>query len=301
MYRTFEDAIEKASGLKEKRVIVISVAQEKKILSATKRAVNLGMCEAILVGDKEKMIPIMESIALKESDVRIIDIKDDIKATYEAVKLVKDGEGDVLVKGIVNSSDFLRSILDKEVGLRTDSLLCTLAILEVPGTKKLQFHSCGGMVIAPDLNQKRQILENCVPALKSMGIEKPKVAILCANEKPNKRMIATLDAVALVEMSEKGELPDAIYEGPIAFDVAVNPEAAKVKGIDSKVTGDVDLYLMPNIETGNVVAKSILYYGKGRMAGLVLGARNPIVMPSRAETIEGKLASIAFAILACQK
>jgi phosphate butyryltransferase len=134
--------------------------------------------------------------------------------------------------------------------------------------------------------------------MKNMGIEMPKVAILCANEKPNKKMVATLDAVELVEMSKRGELPEAIYEGPIAFDVAVNPEAAKAKGIESRVSGDVDLFLMPNIETGNGVGKAILYYGKGKMAGMVLGASNPIVMPSRAETVEGKLASIAFALLA---
>lgn len=298
MYKSFEDAIQKAREMEEKLVIVVSMANEKKILTATKRAVESGMCEAILVGDKGKILPIMENIGFKEALVRIADVKDEAKVALEAVKLVRSGEGHVLVKGIINSSDFLRSVLDKEYGLRTDRLLCTLAIMEVPGTNKLQFHSCGGMVIAPDLLQKKQILENVVPAMKNMGIEMPKVALLCANEKPNKKMIATLDAVELVEMSKRGELPEAIYEGPIAFDVAVNPEAAKAKGIVSQVSGDVDLYLMPNIETGNCVGKSILYYGKGRMAGLVMGARNPIVMPSRAETVEGKLASIAFALLA---
>lgn len=301
MYKTFKDAINVAIQLKEKRVIVVSIAQEKKILVATKRAVELGICDAILVGNKNKILEIMDEIDFKDSSVKIIDKKDEYEAANEAVKLVKNGFGHVLVKGLINSTDFLRSVLDKEWGLRTDRLLCTLAIMEVPGTKKLQFHSCGGMVIAPDLDQKKQILENCIPAMKSMGIKKPKVAILCANEKPNEKMVATMDAVALVDMAHKGELPDAIYEGPIAFDVAVNPEAAKTKKIQSKITGDVDLYLMPNIETGNNVGKAILYYGKGKMAGLVLGATNPIVMPSRAETIEGKLASIAFALLAYQE
>ena len=298
MYKNFEEAIKMAKEMKEKLVIVVSMANEKKILTATKRAVESGMCKAILVGDKEKILPIMEMIEFDDSLVRFVDVKDEDEVALEAVKLVKNGEGHVLVKGIINSSVFLRSVLDKENGLRTDRLLCTLAIMEVPGTNKLQFHSCGGMVIFPDLKQKKQILENVIPAMKNMGIEMPKVAILCANEKPNKRMIATLDAVELVEMSKRGELPEAIYEGPIAFDVAVNPEAAKAKGITSQVSGDVDLYLMPNIETGNCVGKSILYYGKGKMAGLVLGASNPIVMPSRAETVEGKLASIAFALLA---
>jgi phosphate butyryltransferase len=298
MYKNFEDAIQKAKEMEEKLVIVVSMANEKKILTATKRAVESGMCEAILVGDKEKMSPIMKTIGFDESLVRIVDVKEEQEVALEAVKLVNSGEGHVLVKGIINSSDFLRSVLDKTHGLRTDRLLCTVAIMEVPGTKKLQFNSCGGMVIAPDLLQKKQILENVIPAMKNMGIEMPKVALLCANEKPNKKMIATLDAVELVKMAERGELPEAIYEGPIAFDVAVNPEAARAKGIESKVSGDVDLYLMPNIETGNCVGKAILFYGKGKMAGLVLGARNPIVMPSRAETVEGKLASIAFALLA---
>jgi phosphate butyryltransferase len=298
VYKNFEEAIQKAKEMEEKLCIVVSMANEKKILTATKLAVESGMCDAILVGDKDKILPIMKTIGFEESLVRIADVKDEAQVALEAVKLVRNGEGHVLVKGIINSSDFLRSVLDKEYGLRTDRLLCTLAIFEVPETNKLQFNSCGGMVIAPDLMQKKQILENVIPAMKNMGIEMPKVAILCANEKPNKRMIATLDAAELVEMSKRGELPEAIYEGPIAFDVAVNPEAARAKGIESRVSGDVDLYLMPNIETGNCVGKAILYYGKGKMAGLVLGASNPIVMPSRAETVEGKLASIAFALLA---
>jgi phosphate butyryltransferase len=298
MYRNFEEAIQKAKDMEEKLCIVVSMANEKKILTATKLAVESGMCDAILVGDEDKILPIMKTIGFEESLVRIADVKDEAQVALEAVKLVRNGKGHVLVKGIINSSDFLRSVLDREYGLRTDRLLCTLAIFEVPGTNKLQFNSCGGMVIAPDLMQKKQILENVIPAMKNMGIEMPKVAILCANEKPNKRMIATLDAAELVEMSKRGELPEAIYEGPIAFDVAVNPEAARAKGIESRVSGDVDLYLMPNIETGNCVGKAILYYGKGKMAGMVLGASNPIVMPSRAETVEGKLASIAFALLA---
>jgi len=298
MYKNFEEAIQKAKEMKDKLCIVVSMANEKKILTATKMAVESGMCNAILVGDRDKILPIMRDIGFEESKIRIFDVKDEALVALEAVKLVRKGEGHVLVKGIINSSDFLRSVLDKEYGLRTDRLLCTLAIFEVPGTSKLQFNSCGGMVIAPDLMQKKQILENVIPAMKNMGIPMPKVAILCANEKPNKRMIATLDAAELVEMSKRGELPEAIYEGPIAFDVAVNPEAAKAKGIESRVSGDVDLYLMPNIETGNCVGKAILYYGKGKMAGMVLGASNPIVMPSRAETVEGKLASIAFALLA---
>ncbi len=298
MYKNFEEAIQKAKEMEEKLCIVVSMANEKKILTATKLAVESGMCDAILVGDKDKILPIMKTIGFEESLVRIADVKVEAQVALEAVKLVRNGEGHVLVKGIINSSDFLRSVLDKEYGLRTDRLLCTLAIFEVPETNKLQFNSCGGMVIAPDLMQKKQILENVIPAMKNMGIEMPKVAILCANEKPNKRMIATLDAAELVEMSKRGELPEAIYEGPIAFDVAVNPEAARAKGIESRVSGDVDFYLMPNIETGNCVGKAILYYGKGKMAGMVLGASNPIVMPSRAETVEGKLASIAFALLA---
>lgn len=203
----------------------------------------------------------------------------------------------VLVKGRVNSSDFLKPVLNKELGLRTERKLSVLSCYDVSSEKKLLFLSDGGMIIAPTLEDKIDIILNAVPVLHRMGINNPKVAILAANEQVNPRMPATMDAYKICQMAQEGKLPKGIYEGPIAFDVAMRPEAAAAKGIKSTVSGDVDLFIVPNIETGNCLGKAIGYFAKGDMAGLVLGATNPIVMSSRGGTIKGKLASIAWALL----
>ena len=215
------------------------------------------------------------------------------------MKLVSSGEADIFVKGKMNTSDFLRAVLNKEFGLRTGRQLNVLTCYDVPGEKKLFFITDGGMTVAPTLADKVEILKNAVPVLHSMGIRCPKIAILAANEKVSPKIPATADAAALCEMAERGELPEGIYEGPIAFDVAMRPDAAAEKNIQSRVSGDVDLFLVPNIETGNCLGKAIGYFGKGQTAGIVVGAAAPVVMSSRAAAIKGKVTSIAWAILAC--
>lgn len=298
MYKNFDEIIAKAKAMEQKLTISVSVANEKKLLLAVKKAVEMGICNAILVGDKSKILPIMNEIELKESAVQIIDQPDDLTAALKAVELVSSGKAHVLVKGIINTSDYLRSVLDKKVGLRTGRLLCLMATYDIPGQNKLLFVTDGGMVIAPTLEEKAQILTSCIPALQNMGIEKPKVAILTANENVDPNMPSTVDAQALVEMSARGELPEAVIEGPIALDVAMNPDAAKTKGIASKISGDVDLILVPNMEVGNCLGKAIGYFAKGKMAGIVLGAKNPIVLTSRAASPENKFTSIALSLLA---
>jgi phosphate butyryltransferase len=201
------------------------------------------------------------------------------------------------MKGKINSSDFLRAVLNSNNGLRTGRLLSHLAAYELPGAEKLIFLTDGGMNIAPSLADKKDILVNAMLALSAIGIKKPAVAILTANEIVSPKMPATVDAKALVEMSEKGELPPGIIEGPIAMDVAINPAAAEHKGLTSRVSGKVDLILMPNIETGNALGKALIHYANAKMAGIVLGATHPIILTSRAETADGKLNSIALACL----
>jgi len=206
------------------------------------------------------------------------------------------------MKGLVNSSDFMRAVLNAEAGLRTGRLLSHLAVFEVPGQRKLLFLSDGGINIAPGLEEKRQILENALGALAAMGYREPKVGILTANEQVNPKMSATTDAAALVEAWRSGAFSvPCVVEGPVALDVAVCPEAARHKRIDSAITGEVDLLIMPNIEAGNVCGKTLIHFAGARMAGLVLGAAAPIVMTSRAETAEGKRDSIALACLAGAK
>ena len=296
MYKNYGEVVTKAKSLGP-IAISVAVAQDREVLEAIKMAQDLGLVKPILVGDSELIRPLMTEVGLA-SDTPVVDEKDIPKAALAAVSLVKQGKAQVLMKGLVNSSDFLRAVLDKEVGLRTGRLLSHLAVFEIPGQEKLLFVTDGGMNVAPDLKGKKDILTSALLTLQEMGIESPFVAVLTANEQVSAGMPATVDAQALVEMSSAGELPPGIVEGPIAFDVIMNPEAAKHKGINSKITGKVDLILTPNIETGNVMGKMLIHYGKAKMVGLVLGASNPIVMTSRAETAEGKLNSIAMACLA---
>lgn len=296
MFRNFQEVLEKAKERK-KLTISVAVAQDRDILKAIKLAEEVGLANAILVGNKDELIPLLEEVGFS-SDISIIHEPDINKAALKAVSLVRRGDAQVLMKGMINSSDFLRAVLDDEEGLRSGRLLSHLAAFEIPGQEKLIFHTDGGMNIAPDLEQKKEILINAILALNAMGIEKPNVAVLAANEKVSPKMPATVDAKGLVEMWENGVFPPSVVEGPIALDVAVSPEAAAHKGIKSKITGNVDLFLMPTIDAGNICGKTLIYYLKAKMAGVVLGATNPIVLASRAETAQGKLNSIALACLA---
>ncbi len=296
MLRNFQEVLAWAKRPGE-MMISVAAAQDKDVLQAVKLAQDNGLARPLLVGDAAAIRPLLAEVGLP-ADTPVVDEKDMNKAALTAVSLVSKGEAQVVMKGLINTSDFLKAVLHPEVGLRTGRLLSHMAVFEVPGEPKLIFHSDGGMNIAPTLAEKKDILVSAMLALQALGIERPNVAVLTANEQVSPKMPATIDAKALADMAAAGELPPGVVEGPIAFDVAVNPEAARHKGITSRISGQVDLFLMPNIETGNALGKATLYYGKAKMAGIVLGARNPIVLTSRAETAEGKLYSIALACLA---
>ena len=299
MYQSFDDIVKAACARSERRTIAIAQAADDKMIHVAREVTELGLCDVILVGDAEKIRALMAADGLKSERISVVDEPDTEKVGRAAVSLVSSGKADVYVKGQMNTSDFLRSVLDKEAGLRTGRQLNVLACYDEPGERKLFFMTYGGMTIAPTLADKVEILKNAVPVLHRMGIKEPKVALLAANEKVNSKMPATVDAAALVEMAGRGELPAGIYEGPIAFDVAMRPEAAEEKHIKSRISGDVDLFLVPNIETGNCMGKAIGYFGKGLTANIVVGAAAPVVMSSRSAPIKGKVASIAWALLAC--
>ncbi len=296
MLRNFGEVMEKAKGL-GRVTIAVAAAQDKDVLQAIKAAQDAGLASAILVGDAAAITPLLAAVGLG-ADTPVVHEPDTDKAALAAVSLVRQGKAAILMKGLLNSSEFLRAVLHPTEGLRTGRLLSHLSAYQIPGEEKLVFHSDGGMNIAPTLDEKKDILFNALLALDALGIACPNVAVLTANEVVNPKMPATVDAKALADMGAKGELPPGVVEGPIAMDVALNPEAAKHKGLSSAVSGKVDLFLMPNIETGNAVGKALMHYAKASMAGVVLGATHPIVMTSRAETAEGKLHSIALAALA---
>lgn len=299
MYQNFEAIIEAVKKQPVKKTICIANAASDKMLHLAHELQAQDICNMILVGDEAQIQAFAEKENVDLTKVKVIHATETEEIARLAVTEVSAGRADVYVKGSMNTSDFLRSVLNKEVGLRTGSKLSVLTCYEVPGQKKLFFLTDGGMVVAPDVNDKAAIVTNAVEVLHNMGIAEPKVAILSSNEKVSEKIPSTVDAQALCRMADEGKLPKAIYEGPIAFDVAMRPDAAKEKKIESRISGDVDLFLVPNIETGNCLGKAIGYFGGGDTAGLVIGARKPVVMSSRAASIRGKLASVAWALLAC--
>lgn len=300
MYKNFEELLTAACSA-PKQTIAIAAAAEDHVIQLVTEIKRIGLCHVILVDDEQKLRTIAQTQGEDLSDVEIIHEPDPDKMALTAVKEVSSGRAQVFVKGKINTSDFLRAVLNREVGLRTGRRLSTLTCYDVPGMDKLFFITDGGMNIAPDLQTKADILRNAVDVLHTFGIQRPKVALLSANEKVSKEMQSSVDAAALCEMAQNGDLPEAVYEGPIAFDVAMRPEAAKIKDIDSKISGDVDLFLVPNIETGNCLGKAIGYFGHGQAAVLMVGASAPVVMTSRSASVKSKLTAVAFAILSCKK
>jgi len=280
--------------------VSVAAAADRGVVRAVKIAVEMGMIQPILVGEEAKIRALLEEERVP-GDIRVVDSPDAPSAALAAVERVRRGEARVLVKGQVNTSDFMRAVLDREVGLRTGKLVCGLAVFEIPGEKKLVFQADGGVNVAPGLSEKRQILLESLEAMARFGISCPKVAILTANEQVNPKVPATVDAAELVRMSREEGFPPCVVEGPIAMDVALDPEMARRKGLHSEVSGDVDLYLMPNIESGNIMGKLLVHYVKAKMAGIVLGVSAPVVLTSRGESPEGKVNSIALACLAAKK
>jgi len=280
----------------EKSTVCVAAADDEEVLKAVKIATDIGFIDSILVGDKEKIEAIIKNIGLR--DYKIVHKESSEEAALEAVKIVKSGKANVLMKGLVNTSVYMRAVLNRENGLRTGRLLSLLAVYELPGYHKLLYCTDSGVNVSPTLEQKKDILTNALLALQGIGMDMPKVACLAANEMVDPKISSTVDAKALVEMVENDEIPKCIIEGPIAFDVAFDSHAAEHKGINSRISGDVDLLVFPNMETGNALGKSWLHFNKAKWAGIILGASNPVVLGSRSDTAEIKVNSIALACLA---
>lgn len=292
-FENFHQVISAVKELPRCRLCVASAAEEN-VLEAVRDSRREGLVDFVLVGSEEKIWRQAITISLNLQGIEIVDVADPLEATRRAVQEVASGRAEILMKGMVNSADFLKAVLDPGGGMRSNRILSHLAVYEVPGYYRLVYMSDGGLNVNPGLEQKKEILRNAVEFLQAVGIDKPKVAILAANEKVDSRVPATVDAGALKEMAP-AEFAGATVDGPTPLDVAVSLEAALHKGIDSPVAGRADLLLVPNIEAGNILGKAIIYFGGGRMAGLVLGATRPVILTSRNEPPAGRMASIAMA------
>ena len=297
MINKLDDMLKKLKG--DKRVTLsVAAAHDEEVLLAIKSAVEMEIITPILIGEENKIREISKEINFDLSKFKIINKGTIEECAETAVKLVSSGEADFVMKGLLDTSVILKAVLNKEWGLRTDSLLSHVMVYEVPSYDKLLVTTDGGMNIAPDYNQKVKILKNAIEATKPLGLEHIKVACLAAKEKVNPKMQATTDARALQEAGERGEFgKDVTVEGPLAFDLAVSKEAAKVKGFKSKVSGETDIMLMPTIEVGNGIGKALTYFAGAKSAGIIMGAKAPIVLVSRADSHESKLYSIAYGAL----
>lgn len=282
-----------------KRRVAVAVGQDDAVLDAVARAECENVADAVLVGDEKLIVEVAKKTGVSLDGVEIVHEQDPTVAAKKAVQLVSSGDCHIVMKGKIHTDDFLRAVLDKDVGLRSKRLLSHAFILEVERPERhLIFVTDGAMNIAPNFEQKAQIATNAIALARLFGIEEPKVAALAGVELVNPKMPATQDAAVLALMSYRGQFEHGQVEGPLALDLAVSEEAARVKGVKNPVAGKADILLVPTLESGNILVKAFSHLAGGRTAGLVLGARAPVVLTSRADSAEAKFLSIACAVYA---
>jgi phosphate butyryltransferase len=294
--RTFAELLEEAKT-KGPKTIAIAAGEQSEIMRAGLDAEVAGLAEVILVGDSRKIGEIATDEGFDISRMEVRDAPEPREAAYQVMQLVSQGQAEIAMKGKVETSDFLRAALSKELALRTGKLFTHVAAFEIPEFDRLIFISDAGVVVAPDLEQKVQIVQNAIHVAHGLGIEVPRVAILAATEIVNPKIPTTLDAANLSKMADRGQISGGLVDGPLALDNAISPESARIKGIKSEVAGYADILIAPDIEAGNVLAKAITYFAQGKMAGVVVGARCPLILPSRSDTREAKLVSIALGVV----
>lgn len=283
--------------------IAVAAAEEPEVLSAVSRAAELGIVRPILVADRVPLECVARETKIDLDAMTVIPVAekgpvyDRSGAAAEAVRLVSSGEADILMKGLLDTPVMLKAVLDREHGLRTGRVLSHFAIFEIEGFPRPLAMSDGAMNIEPDLETKEAILRNGVEFMQRIGYAEPKVAVLAAKEKVNPKMQATVDAAELARRSREGEIGGCIVDGPFALDNAVSLASARIKGISSSVAGHADFLLVPRIESGNILYKALAFLTRSRHAGLILGARAPVVLTSRADSEAAKLDSIALAAL----
>ncbi|MDK2866849.1 MAG: phosphate butyryltransferase [Clostridiales bacterium] len=294
VFKNFDELIAKVQNLDTVKRVVVAAAQDEHTLEAVFKAVGDKLVTPVLVGNREKIGAILEKLGVALPDDAIIDAATDAESAALAVQMIREGKADFIMKGKINTADLLKAVVDKEKGLRTGSVMSVVALHEVPGYHKLLCVTDGGMMMYPNLDEKRQILENAVKTFRDMGYEKPKVAVLAAVEAVNPKMPETVEADALKQMNLNGEIENCIIEGPISYDLTMSRESAAIKGFESEICGDPDILIVPNITVGNILSKALIYSAGAKMAGFIVGAKVPIVLTSRGATTEEKYLSLVL-------
>ena len=291
----YEQLLALCSGLAP-AVTAVAHPCEASALTGALDAARLGLIRPILVGPAEKIRAVAREAGLALGDVRIVDVEHSHAAATRAVQLVREGEAEVLMKGSLHTDELMAAVVAKEGGLRTGRRISHVFLMDVPTYPKVLIITDGAINIAPTLEDKVDIVQNAIDLAHSLDVERPKVAILAAVETVNSKMPATIDAAALCKMAERGQITGGLLDGPLAFDNAISREAALTKGIRSEVAGDPDILLAPDLEAGNILAKQLSFLANADSAGLVLGARVPIILTSRADSVRSRTASCGVAL-----
>lgn len=301
MIRTFDELLA-AAKRDVLPTISVAIAQDKKVLQAIKLAEELGLARGMLVGNQSEIEGLAKEVGLNLSHHDIVHVEDKAEGCQVAIQLVREGVADVPMKGIVETSMILRAVLDTENGLKTGGLISHVGVFDIDGFDRLLILTDSAMNIAPSLEDKVKILENSLVVASALSIRIPKIAILCATETVNPKMEATLDAAELTRLNrEEGYFGHSLVKGPLALDNAISSDSAKIKGITDPVAGKADILLVPDIEAGNILNKSLEYFSKAEKAGVIMGAREPIILTSRASSDMSKMHSIALALLIQEK
>ena len=299
MSKRFDELI---SVVGSKKKVSVAVAQDAPVLEAIKEAKEKNIADAILVGDADKIAEIAAALDMNLADYEVIDVKDVQEAAHTAVALVHDGKADMYMKGLIDTKSFLKSVLDKEVGLRTGKPLSHVAVFEMKGIDRLLFLSDVAFIPYPTLEDKKAIIEHTVQVAKACGVPCPKVAPLAAVEVVNPKMQATVDAAELTRLNDEGEITGCIIDGPLSFDLAIDAEAAKHKAAENrKIVGDADVLLFPDIHAGNLIYKALVHLTDCKNGCLLTGTKAPVILTSRSDTFETKVNSIALAAVVAEE
>ncbi len=294
--KTFEELM-KAAQEKGPLTVAIAAAHEQEILLAARDAEELGIADCVLVGDRQAITHIAEEGGIDVKRMMIVHEPDSRLTARKVMELVSLGHAQIAMKGKIETANFLRAALDKQYGIRSGRLLSHVGVFQIPGFDRLIFVSDAGVVVAPDMTMKVELVRNAIFVAQTLGVELPKVAILAATEMVHPKIPTTMDAANLAKMADRGQIRGGIIDGPLALDNAISPESAAAKGIKSEVAGRADILITPDIEAGNLLAKAITYFAHGRMAGIVVGGRAPLVVASRSDPHETKLVSMALGVL----
>lgn len=283
------------------QTVAVAAPYDDSTLESLRKAVDLGFVKVLLVGEEEKIVAAAKEGNVDISDMELVHADDLADSAQKAVEQVKLGKASLIMKGLLDTSLILKAVVKKENELRTGKTLSYVGILFREDMDKYYLTSDGAMIIAPDLNQKKEIIENAVEVAHALGNEEPKVAMICAKEKLYDKMPATVDAAALHEMNVNGEIKGCVVSGPLQFDNAVDAHAVEVKGVDDPVAGKADILIVSAIEVGNVLLKTAKYLGGWSFGGVVVGAKVPIVVNSRSDEESAKLVSIAVGCMMAAK